>query len=196
MIDFLFLEGDWIKNKFKFIGRRTVTFKIALNLFLQYHGKIIVETGCQRMKDDPAGSSTSIFGYFCKQFNKKLYTVDNNLTYLGIAKKLTEEYKDYIEYVYSDSVKFLREFNKPVDLLFLDSLDCPLPPESALTSQLHQLKEIEAAYPHLHKNSVVLLDDNNFSNGGKTRLSKKFLYESRAFTLIYDDDQSLWVKRI
>ena len=197
MIDFLYWRDWWTqkhKNMKVINTRRYYTFKIALNLLLQYNGNIIIETGTQRMENDPAGSSTTLFGSFCKHYGKKLYTVDNDIEHMILSKKLTEEYKDYIEYVYSDSIEFLRNFDKPIDLLYLDSLDCPLPPESALTSQLHQLNEIKAAYKNLHVNSIVLLDDNAFENGGKTKLSKKFLYDSKEFLLVLDDIQSLWVK--
>jgi len=197
-MSFYFWEDDWLRQKYGYLeavkSRKYCTFKAALNLFLQNNGQIIVETGTQRLKDDVGGCSTTLFGAFCKTYNKTLYTVDNDPKHLEISKELTQEFKDHIVYVLSDSVEFLEKFDEPIDLLYLDSLDCPLPPADATESQLHQLREIKAAYPKLHKGSVVLLDDNDFTNGGKTRLSKRWLFKTREFLLILDDKQSLWLK--
>ena len=195
---FLFIENDWLYKQFSYLellrSTQYLTFKAALNLFLQNNGEFIVETGTQRMIDDPGGCSTTLFGAFCKRYGKRLITVDNNPKHLEISKEATKDFKDHITYVLMDSVQFLLNFNEPIDLLYLDSLDCPLPPADATESQAHQLREIKAAYGKLHVGTVVLLDDNNFENGGKTRLSKRFLLKTGEWNCILDHGQSLWVK--
>lgn len=196
--DFLFWENDWLYLKFCRIenvrGPRYVTLKAALNIFLQHEGKLIVETGTQRVIDDPGGCSTLLFGAFCKRYDKHLITVDNVARHMEISKQATQQYKNYITYAFEESVKFLTEFKGKIDLLYLDSLDCPFPPGDATQAQEHQLKELKAAYDKLHIGTILLLDDNDFENGGKTRLSKKFLLESGEWLLILDYAQSLWVK--
>jgi hypothetical protein len=90
----------------------------------------------------------------------------------------------------------LKTFNQKIDLLYLDSLDCPSDdknPTQLAASQKHQLSEIETAFDKLHDNTVVLLDDNHLTNGGKTRLSKLFLQE-KGFTEMMSWTQSLWAK--
>jgi hypothetical protein len=89
-----------------------------------------------------------------------------------------------------DSVEFLKQFNEEIGLLYLDSLDY----EENLQkeSQEHQLNEIEAAYPKLTQNSIILLDDNDFPNGGKTKLTKEFLLKNN-WQCALDHQQSLWV---
>ena len=151
------------------------------------------------MIDDPGGSSTLFFGAFCERYDRRLITVDNVARHMKVSKQATQEYKDYITYAFIDSVKFLTEFKVKgygrIDLLYLDSLDCPFPPGDATESQIHQLNELKAAYDKLHVGSILLLDDNMFENGGKTRLTKKFLLESKEWTCILDLGQSLWVKK-
>ncbi len=197
LADFIFIEHDWLYKKYKHIefmrSHKYLSFKTALNLFLQRNGYIIVETGTQREKDDPSGCSTTFFGDICKKYDKYLYTVDNNEEHMKRSKGFTEEFKDYITYVLLDSVEFLRMFNKPIDLLYLDSMDCPLQ-GNATKAQKHQLAELIAAEDKLHVGSILLLDDNNFLNGGKTRLTKQYLVKSKKWRCIIDGGQSLWEK--
>lgn len=197
--DFIFYEQDWLRKRFSHLefvkSPKYPSFKAALNLFLQNNGQIIVETGTQRLKDDPGGSSTTLFGAFCKRYSTKLFTVDINPANMKVSKECTEEFKDYIGYMLTDSVKFLKEFEMPIGLLYLDSLDCPLPPMDATEAQTQNLRELKAAYDKLHKGSLVLIDDNNFENGGKSRLSKKYLLETGEWLCIMDAGQTLWMKR-
>ena len=197
--DFLFYESDWLYKEFNRLevvrSHKYFTLKAALNIFLQNDGKTIVETGTQRMIDDPGGGSTVLFGALCKRYGKKLFTVDNDPKNIETSKEATREYTDCITYVLMDSIKFLSEFNQKIDLLYLDSLDCPWPPADATEAQIHNLNELKAAYDKLHKGSILLIDDNNFENGGKTRLSKKFLLETGEWQCILDHGQTLWVRR-
>jgi hypothetical protein len=118
---------NWFYIKyFGKLNQRYWTFKVALNLFHQLPGQIIVETGCVREKDDWAGgNSTTIFGDYAAHYSKRLVTVDIDETNLNLAKEVTKEYAPYIEYHLSDSVEFLKTFDKPIDLLYLDSVDFP-----------------------------------------------------------------------
>jgi len=196
--DFIFFENDWMKKQFKHLeiirSPKYITLKIALNLFLQNGGETIVETGTQRMVDDPGGCSTLLFAAFCERYGRHLITVDNDPEHIETSKKVTEQFKDNITYVLMDSVKFLAEFGNEIDLLYLDSLDCPWPPADATASQVHNLNELQAAYDKLPKGSILLIDDNNFANGGKTRLTKKYLLESNEWKCILDYGQTLWLR--
>lgn len=193
----LFYENDWLYKQYNHLefvrSHKYLTFKAALNLFLQNNGQLIVETGTQRVKDDPGGGSTTLFGAFCAKYNKRLITVDNNPANLEVSKECTKEFKDHITYVLSDSVQFLLRFNEPIDLLYLDSLDCPEQGD-ATQAQQHQLQEIKAAYKNLHVGSLYLGDDSNFPNGGKTRLAKYFLLKTGEWNCILDWGQTLWIK--
>lgn len=182
------------------LSKRTKTMQRALELLLEKKKSpgIIIETGTQRLMYDPGGGmSTTIFADFCKTYNFHLFTCDNNPDALYVAARATERFASFVSYVENDSVEFLKQFNQKIDLLYLDSMDCPEydSPTSTklLASQNHQLAEIKAAWNKLSDDPIILLDDNNFDNGGKTRLTKYFLKEY-GFDEIMGGNQSLWIK--
>jgi len=200
MSDF-FLFNNWWSEKYKFKlgeGVRYPSFKIALNLFLQRNGINMVETGTTRMKDDwGAGMSTVVLGDFAKHYDKHLWTVDISGANIDLCREMTAEFEEVISYNIMDSISFLTIFPEKIDLLYLDSMDCPIDDEpnspKLIASQQHQLKELEAAWDKLHDKSIVLLDDNNFSNGGKCKLSIEFL-KGQGWQCLFNDKQSLWIK--
>ena len=196
MKEFLFIDS-WFEKKYAGnLASRFWTFKIALNLFLQKGGNLILETGCLRKKDDwGGGCSTLIFGDFCTHFNKKLITIDNNSGNLEIAKKETLSYNQVIEYIFQDSLVFLSNYKGgKIDLLYLDSLDA-YPEDEILTkkAQEHQLREMQSILPSLSSEAIVLLDDNHVAFGGKTKLTKEFLLANN-FKLLMDFQQSLFYR--
>jgi hypothetical protein len=196
MHEFLEINNNWFYEKyFTNLKKRYFTFKVALNVFLQRDGEIIVETGTQRAKDDwGGGCSTTIFGDFCKYYSKYLYTVDNNAGNLEVSRRETIAFKDFITYELSDSVEYLKRFDSKIDLLYLDSLDCKEDPADCnLEAQTHALNELKAAYDKLSPKAIVLIDDNLFVNGGKTRLGKLWL-QKRGWTMLLDYKQSLWMR--
>lgn len=201
MKDFLQVN-NWFEKKYKRLSDgRYVTFKLALNLFLQQMGHTIVELGTTKHEDDwGAGMGTLLFAEVVGKYGGKIYTVDNYLPHIEACKKITAEWVDKIKYVYSDSLEFLRNFDESIggniDLLYLDTLDYPLTPVEGPVEhcQEHQLAELKLAYPKLARKAVVLLDDNNLPDGGKTKLAKEFLFE-RGWKLLYDAQQSLWIRK-
>jgi hypothetical protein len=209
MIDFNFLFRDsWFKTNWDLPGNmRYITFKIALNLFMQNDGKTIVEMGTNWFNDMGGGRSTNIFGEYLQKYGGKLYTVDIQQKSIDACKEFTKGLESNIEYITDDSLHFLANFHQPIDLLYLDSYDYPIEAvvpsttnksqeqidQEIVNCQNHQLKEIKLAYPNLHVGSVILLDDNQLPKGGKTRLAKEFLKE-KGIKLISDEgQQSLWL---
>lgn len=180
-------------------GVRYFTTKIALNLFHFRKGMNIVETGTIRMADDMNGGgySTLLYGDYAQHYDKKFWTVDILPEAIELSKKETEGFNANTNFVIGDSVEFLKNFPEKIDLLYLDSMDCPEydEPDSPrlIASQEHQLNEIKAAWDKLHEKSVILLDDNNFSNGGKCKLSIQFLIEN-GWTPLMADKQVLFIK--
>ena len=63
-----------------------------------------------------------------------------------------------------------------------------------MPSQEHCVKELEASLHLLTPNSIILIDDNAFPGGGKSRLAKRKLVEL-GWTIINDSQQTLWIKR-
>lgn len=196
---FLELATDWFTREYrKPAGRRWATFKAALNLFVQRGGTTIVETGCQRFHGDwGAGCSTMLFARTIGAFGGELFSVDISDESCEVARSVAAELDADVHVTCSDSVEFLRGFDKPIDLLYLDSMDYPLgwraSREGQQESQQHCLDELVAAQRWLHANTVVLLDDNDLPGGGKPPLAKAWLRE-QGWHCVLDDQQSLWIQ--
>ena len=185
--------------------KRFYTFKEAMKLLNAKHKdfNIIVETGTVRIADNwEDGQSTIVLAELCNllRIDAQINTVDITQAYIDVCRSLTEKYNGYpqcleIKYHCLDSIKYLGEFPEVViDLLYLDSFDCnDHDPVISKASQEHQLQELTLAWPRLERGSVILLDDNEGKEGGKTFLSKQFLKGHNA-TLIKDTYQSLWTK--
>lgn len=191
---------DWWTVKYRFLigeGVRYPSMKMALNLFHQRNGKNIIETGTTRALNDfgGAGMATIFLGDYANNYDKRLYTVDILPVAIALSKSLTLEFKDNITYVTDDSLHFLKDFPEKIDLLYLDSYDYPIDenPEEALVSQTHQLNEFKAAEDKLTDQSIVILDDNAWPNGGKCKLTKVYLIE-KGWECLWDDFQSVWIR--
>ena len=181
------------KNK---SGERFITFQLALRMLYELNNApLIVETGCLRLENDfGAGYSTYIFGECVTLFGGNLITIDNTPHHMKTCKVLTDKFKNNITYITDDSLNTLRNFTKTIDLLYLDSYDCPIEGDATL-SQQHNLNEFILAENKLHDKSLILIDDVNFSNGGKSKLTHEYLQKNK-YKLIYQNQQSLWTKMI
>ncbi len=194
--EFVFDKNWWSEKYASKLDARFITFKTALNIFLQRNGKLILETGCLRLPDDyGAGQSTLIFADFCSRYKKKLISVDNDAEHLNTAKEVVKPFSNSVEFFLEDSLTFFRNYQgEKIDLLYLDSLDAnPNSEEETKKAQIHQLRESQLAFPHLSNKAIVLLDDNQLPYGGKTYLSKRF-FLSKGFTLLIDSQQVLLSK--
>ncbi len=190
--------NEWIDQYEKQSDSRFPTFKKAFEMFHANGGKTIVETGCVRLPNDwGAGMSTFLFGEYAKKFGAKVWTDDISQVNMDCCREVTKEFADYITYVVDDSLNFLREFPHEIDFLYLDSMDCPLvdsPIDAGLLqSQNHQLNEMNIALPKMSSLGIVLLDDNGFANGGKTKLTKMFL-KGEGWREVLGGQQSLWIR--
>lgn len=177
------------------LGERFVTFKLALNLFLQHEGKTIVETGSLRSlghgwRGD--GNATIIFGEFVTHYGGHLWTCDIQPEVIETSKQGTAAFRHNITYVCQDSCTFLATFSAPIDLLYLDSLDCPREGDAS-EAQRHNLEELMLALPKMTPTGVILMDDNWYSNGGKTALSKEYLLENN-WLCLFDSRQTVWIR--
>jgi hypothetical protein len=193
--DFIAL-GGWFDQAYRaLLGDRFVTMKAALSLLLQAGGVTIVETGSVRTPHAGwfgDGCSTVVFADVATRYGLTLWTVDADPEATANAMRRVADF-DHVVYVTADARVWLEDFDRPIDLLYLDSLDCPEEGD-ATAAQEQQRDELDAAWPHLTLQSVVLLDDNAFANGGKTRLAKDTLARA-GWTCVLDDRQSLWLWR-
>lgn len=192
--------SEWINQYEKQSDSRFPTFKKAFELFHERDGKTIVETGCIRLPNDwGAGMSTMLFGEYAKLFGAKVSTCDISAVNMECCKEVTKEFAEHITYVVADSLVFLSLYAETIDFLYLDSLDCPIEvtnyqeAQELEFAQNHQLKEITIALPKVSPNGIILLDDNGFTHGGKTTLTKNYLKE-QGWKEIMGGQQSLWTK--
>ena len=131
------------------------TFLVALESLVKYNPDksnfTIVETGCNA---SCGVKSTNLWDKFVNFFDGEVNSVDLDENSVLEANKLTS---DKTTVYHSDSVEFLTNFYKPIDLLYLDSynMDWNNPNPSAE----HHLKEFEAIKTNLHKNTIVIIDD-------------------------------------
>jgi hypothetical protein len=193
MQEFLFV-GGWFDHYQKRLGLRYLTFKMALNILLTQNGRTIVETGTMRAPDNwlGDGGSTYIFGEFATRYDLHFWTCDLDPAVMDIAKNATAAFSSHTTYVVGDSVAFLSDVAEPIDLLYLDSHDCPVTGDAS-AAQRHNLNELIAAYPRLSNRAIVLLDDNFNPNGGKTKLTKEYLLDL-GWICLFDLAQSLWLR--
>ncbi len=151
----------------------------------------IVEIGTMRDTNKGGGHSTFKFGEFCSRYGSRLYTVDILKEALDYSREASADWQPWIEYVQSDSTKFLSGFEGEIDLLYLDGFDST--PGKEKEASKKQLDEIKAALPHLAPGCVVLLDDADLPEGGKAALSSQFLLDS-GFKLVIDGYQQLYFR--
>ena len=158
----------------------------------------IVETGCIRNVTEESkfgdGWSTLNWEYYCKKTESKVYVVDINEDHLNQSMKIVPPSK-YVEYAKDDSINYLRNFDKKIDLLFLDSFDFCGDSENIRACHNHCLNEAKAAWDKLNDNCFVLIDD-VFDNrwAGKGELAIPYLLEN-GFELAYYMDSQVLLKR-
>lgn len=157
------------------VGSRRPTFELALRMIDARGIKTIVETGTARGPKpfDGDGGFTPIFGYWCSLNNADLYSIDINPDAIKNAQNLTKNFANNVHLIIDDSVHFLRNFNKQIDFLYLDSFDFDA--GNPLPSQEHHLKEIETVYEKLAPHAVIMIDDCDLPYGGKGKLVIDYL---------------------
>ena len=156
---------------------RNITMTCALERLAGRREPLIVETGCVRSPEDwGAGYFSYVMGsWLWLRGNGHLISIDNNLEHLAVARQLLTRFGQAIELVHEDSVAWLRRNQRPMDLLYLDSLDTEHPRHAE-----HCLEETMAAADGLNGTSLLLIDDTPWDSGGwkgKGRLAVPWLLE-------------------
>ena len=95
----------------------------------------------------------------------EVYSVDISEQFIGLTLKICENFKN-VHGVIQDGIAFLKSFEQPIDLLFLDAWDVI---EGTPFAEKH-LEAYLAARPQLHENSLILIDDTDVQDCGKGRL--------------------------
>ncbi|MBO58423.1 MAG: hypothetical protein CMA77_05460 [Euryarchaeota archaeon] len=137
---------------------RSPTFNALFSLMSEMQSPLtIVETGTIRNHLEKYafgdGHSTLQFTKYVSDFGGEFYSVDIDPIAVVVSTMVcTREYPsamDKVNIIESDSVAFLKSFDKPIDVLYLDSAN-----DAELI-----LNEAKAALGHLHSESCILIDD-------------------------------------
>lgn len=187
--------GNWYTENYinKSCGRFE-TFKLALSLlYTNTDYPTILETGTVRMDNDfGAGYSTYIFSECVYIFGGKLITIDNSLQNIKTSQRITLKYAENVTYIHDDSIHAINEFTDTIDLLYLDSYDCPIEGDAS-DAQLHNLNEFMVAENKLSNNKLILIDDVDFANGGKGMKTHEYLLKN-SYKMLLKGQQSIWTK--
>lgn len=187
-------NAEYLVNRLSKQDKRYASYLLVLELLKHRQAQTLIETGTARDGDENFsgdGGSTIIFGDWASKNNALLSTVDISPQAIEKAKTSTEKYSDHIDFFCCDSISFLKDFDRSIDFLYLDSFDFDF--GNPLPSQEHHLKEITAAYSKLHENTIVMIDDCDLPHGGKGKLIIEFLLE-KGWTIIYKGYQTILVQ--
>lgn len=146
---------------------------------------VIVETGTLRNElvtfADGDGWSTVFFRKLIDELGGEFHSVDIDPAAVAVSRKvITREFGDLANTFHhaADSVGFLREFPKSIDVLYLDSMNYTGDDSSAR----HQLAEIEACVDKVAPHGLIMVDDiSETIEHGKAALSIPFL-KARGWT--------------
>lgn len=194
IVDFVYL-GSWFDSRYKErLGDRFVSFKLALGLYLQRDGRVIVETGSLRSPGNwiGDGGSTYVFAEVLARYGGRLFSCDLDPKVIETARSTVESLEADVNFECGDSLVFLEGFSQKINLLYLDSFDCS-PSGISTEAQEHNAREFVVAEKKLSEGAIVMLDDNHYSNGGKTVKTKRLLGE-KGWTCLFDGRQSVWVR--
>jgi hypothetical protein len=225
MNPFVKINSPFEKRWAKFLDYRWPTTKMALNLFEQYDGMTIVETGCIRQADDNgAGYSTYVYADYLKSRGTlgRLITVDIDKIHMDICKGLTTEFVGLIHYVVQDSVEYLISHSGRIDFLYLDSYDYPIVEVARLYDGtfddvlkkmwLEDENKVRAVHPEFNPPQEHCLDeikaamphlhdrsvvmlDDNRFPGGGKPRLAKEYLADNGWVCLLDDGQSVWIRR-
>ena len=127
---------------------------------------LVVETGAtsEEIETNPCAFTYVMAKLIKNHTGGELITIDNDIENLNKCKVLTKEFSNVINYIHSDSIKYLQdmtdEFVNEVDLFFFDSFDIIIP--DPLPSAEHHLNELLAVYDRINDNTIISIDDNWF----------------------------------
>jgi len=171
------------------LAHRAEGFRQLYELFYKLYEGIFVETGCLRQLGNWAGDgqSTFVFDLLARKTDSKLYSVDYDCMAVALAQSVCSA---ATMPVYAESVHWLWRFGRPINLLYLDSMD--FVQREPLKSAKHHLFELCSAMRWLDKKAVVAVDDMERDDYGKGALINEYMAQIGA-TRLYAGYQYIWM---
>jgi hypothetical protein len=152
-------------------GKPLPYLKVAAQLIREFSFKTIVEVGSMRHplkhaldEFDPACCNEGHSTLYFAETGAEVFTADVNPKCAEVLVSSTRTYRNLHVYT-SDGIWFLKKFDRPIDLLYLDAWDVV----PSLEYAEKHLEAYRAAIPHLARTCLVLIDDTDILNGGKGR---------------------------
>lgn len=145
-----FPANEPLKRGLHFKESHHPTLYQALTLIRERKAKVLIETQNHSSKEE-AGSV--LFSSFAKGSNALFFIICQDPTSAHSTQdalcNFVPRWAENTQLIQCDSIPFLNEFEKPIDLLHINS-------KNSCSNQ--QLLEIYTAYPLLHPKSIVLVD--------------------------------------
>jgi hypothetical protein len=152
-------------------GKPLPYLKVAAQLIREFNFKTIVEVGSMRHplkhaldEFDPECCNEGHSTLYFADTGAEVFTTDVNPKCSEVLVSSTRTYRNLHVYT-SDGIWFLKKFDRPIDLLYLDAWDVV----PSLEYAEKHLEAYRAAIPHLARTCLVLIDDTDILNGGKGR---------------------------
>ena len=176
-----------------FSSERKDCFIKAVESLYKISNPNIVEVGVTRFLDDHGrwsdGDSTSIWAWFISKYGGSYHGCDISPDSLKVAETILRQYitgKDKsseVALTKKDGLEFLKNYNKPIDLLYLDSVDYE---KGSYESGLYHLNLLIAAIDKITVNGIVMFDDtfNIDTFEGKAEIAIPYLLGNNNFTCI------------
>lgn len=174
------------------VRNRADSLLLVFQLLGNMNNPMIVETGCMRPDhgdlcygDD--GCSTKIFDDYLLKNGGTGFSIEKNPINCEYAEKICS----FMRIICADSVEGLYCIPSwvRINLLYLDSYDIDV--SNPHLANLHALKELSAAMPHLYPGSLIVVDDYiipHMPDCSKGRYVKDFLENVNA-EILYEGYQ-------
>lgn len=188
------------------LGKRKESFLLMLDHLFKRPDPFIVETGCMRQADNYEGDgmSTLLWSNVTEMVGGRAISFDVSPDHVAFARSLINN--STIGVICQDSVLGIKSLtycpDKPIDLLYLDSVDLELP--DLHKSFIHNMFEFTTALPLLKPGSLICVDDNipfeinnEYNHTKEIKLLSKGEYlkqylEKIGIKPIHEDYQIVW----
>jgi hypothetical protein len=161
------------EEQFRQRGKPLPYLLTATRLVREFGLRCIVEIGSMRQPMHHAlstfeprccndGHSTAHFAHS----GAEVFSVDSDPACTGLVQPLAREFPN-LHVVTEDGLSFLANFDRAIDLLYLDAWD--VTPGTPYAE--NHLEAYRLALPHLAPSCLVQIDDTDLLNGGKGRLA-------------------------
>jgi predicted O-methyltransferase YrrM len=175
------------------LNKRSDGFQKIFKYLTAIQDPIIIETGTYREENNYEGDgcSTLLFDTFVDYHGGAVVSVDIDPKACELAQKNTY----FTEVIESDSVEFLGTLDGKVDLLYLDSYNIE-DWHNDWAPAAHHLKELFAAKNCIKDGTLIVVDDNLTTPGGKRVGKGRLIYElmeSLGIEPYFDGYQVGWI---